>query len=54
MLNKKRQNQIKKELRSTNPHKINKRIGKQKEIIIKLINNLPNHLKEKKKNIYLT
>ena len=39
--------QIKKELKSTNPHKINKRKGKQKEIIIKLINNLPNHLKEK-------
>ena len=39
--------QIKKELKSTNPQKINKRTGKQKEIIIKLINNLPNHLKEK-------
>ena len=47
MLNKKR-DQIKKELKSTNPHKINKRKGKQKEIIMKLIDSLPNHLKDKK------
>ena len=40
--------QIKKELKSTNPHKINKRKGKQKKIIMKLINNLLNHLKDKK------
>lgn len=40
--------QIKKELKSTNPHKINKRKGKQKEIIMKLIDSLPNHLKDKK------
>ena len=32
----KKDNQIKKELKSTNPHKINKRKGKQKEIIMKL------------------
>ena len=47
MLNKKR-DQIKKELKSINPHKINKRKGKQKKIIMKLIGNLPNHLKDKK------
>ena len=35
--------QIKKELKSINPHKINKRKGKQKKI-----GNLPNHLKDKK------
>ena len=40
--------QIKKELKSINPHKINKRKGKQKMIIMKLIGNLPNHLKDKK------
>ena len=40
--------QIKKELKSINPHKINKRKGKQKKIIMKLIGNLPNHLKDKK------
>ena len=39
----------KEELKSTNPLKINKRKRKQKDIIIKLKNNLPNHLKEKKK-----
>ena len=40
--------QIKKELKSTNPHKINKRKEKQKKIIMKLIENLLNHLKDKK------
>ena len=45
--------QIKKELKSTNPHKINKRKGKQKKIIMKLIDNLPNHLKDKKKTYLL-
>ena len=38
----------KKELKSTNPLKINKRKRKQKDIIIKLIENLPNHHKDKK------
>ena len=38
----------KEELKSTNPLKINKRKRKQKDIIIKLIKNLPNHHKEKK------
>ena len=37
-----------KELKSTNPLKVNKRIRKQKDIIMKLIDNLPNQLKEKK------
>ena len=36
------------ELKSTNPLKINKRKRKQKEIIMKLIENLPNHHKDKK------
>ena len=42
--------QIKKkeEIKSTNPLKINKRKRKQKDIIMKLIDNLPNHLKDKK------
>ena len=42
--------QIKKkeELKSTNPLKVNKRKRKQKDIIMKLIENLPNHLKDKK------
>ena len=40
--------QVKKELKSTNPLKINKRKRKQKDIIIKLIENLPNHHKDKK------
>ena len=39
----------KEELKSTNPLKINKRKRKQKDIIMKLIENLPNHLKDKKK-----
>ena len=41
--------QVKKktELRSTNPLKVNKR-KKKKDIIMKLIDNLPNHLKDKK------
>ena len=39
----------KEELKSTNPLKINKRKRKQKDIIMKLIENLPNHLKHKKK-----
>ena len=38
----------KKELKSTNPLKVNKRARKQKDIIMKLIDNLPNHLKDKK------
>ena len=37
----------KKELKSTNPLKVNKRARKQKDIIMKLIDNLPNHLKDK-------
>ena len=42
--------QVKKmeELKSTNPLKINKRKRKQKDTIMKLIENLPNHLKDKK------
>ena len=45
--------QIKKkeEIKSTNPLKINKRKRKQKDIIMKLIDNLPNHLKDKKDNL---
>ena len=41
--------QVKKneELKSTNPLKVNKRKRKQKDIIRKLIENLPNHLKDK-------
>ena len=38
----------KEELKSTNPLKVNKRKRKQKDIIMKLIENLPNHLKDKK------
>ena len=38
----------KEELKSTNPLKVNKRKMKQKDIIMKLIDNLPNHLKDKK------
>ena len=38
----------KEELKSTNPLKINKRKRKQKDIIIKLIENLLNHHKDKK------
>ena len=38
----------KEEIRSTNPLKINKRKRKQKDIIIKLIENLPNFHKDKK------
>ena len=53
MLVKKKQIKVKKEkeLKSTNPLKVNKRIRKQKHIIMKLIDNLPNQLKEKKKTI---
>ena len=49
-VHKKEIDQVKKkiELRSTNPLKVNKRKRKQKDIIIKLIDNLPNHLKDKK------
>ena len=49
-VNQKEIDQVKKktELRSTNPLKVNKRKRKQKDIIMKLINNLPNHLKDKK------
>ena len=36
----------KEELKSTNPLKINKRKRKQKDIIKKLIDNQPNHLKD--------
>ena len=38
----------KEELKSTNPLKVNKRKRKQKDIIMKLIGNLPNHLNDKK------
>ena len=38
----------KEELKSTNPLKVNKRKRKQRDIIMKLIENLPNHLKDKK------
>ena len=38
----------KEELKSTNPLKVNKRKRKQKDIIMKLIDNLSNHLKDKK------
>ena len=46
----KKRNQVdtKKELKSTKPLKVNNRKRKQKDIIIKLIDNLPNHLKDKK------
>ena len=37
----------KEELKSTNPLKVNKRKRKQKDIIMKLIDNLPNHPKDK-------
>ena len=43
--------QVKKDLKSTNPLKINKRKRKQKDIIMKLIENLPNHHKDKKENL---
>ena len=45
----KMRDQVKKktELKSTNPLKVNKRKRKQKDIIMKLIGNLPNHLKNK-------
>ena len=36
------------ELKSTNPLKVNIRKRKQKDNIMKLIDNLPNHLKDKK------
>ena len=49
MLSRKRdQVKKKKELKSTNPLKVNKRKRKQKDIIMKLLDNLPNHLKDKK------
>ena len=38
----------KEELKSTNSLKVNKRKRKQKDIIMKLIDNLSNHLKDKK------
>ena len=44
-LNKKRPS---KEKGRTNPLKVNKRKRKQKDIIMKLIDNLPNHPKDKK------
>ena len=43
------QGKNKEELKSTNPLKVNKRKRKQKDIIMKLIDNLPNHLKDKKR-----
>ena len=43
---------IKKGLKSTKPLKVNKKKRKQKDIIMKLIDNLPNHLKDKKKKIF--
>ena len=48
-VSKKEIDQVKKELKSTNPLKINKRKRKQKDIIMKLIDNLPNQLKDKKR-----
>ena len=49
-VNQKEIDQVKKktELRSTNPLKVNKRKRKQKDIIVKLIDNVPSHLKDKK------
>ena len=49
-VNKKEIDQVKKKtkLRSTNPLKVNKRKRKQKDIILKLIDNLSSHLKNKK------
>ena len=46
-INQKEIDQIKekKELKSTNPFKVNNRKRKQKDIIMKLIDNLPNHLR---------
>ena len=41
----------KEEIRSTNPLKINKRKRKQKDIIIKLIENLPDSHKDKKEYV---
>ena len=38
----------KEEIKSTNPIKINERKRKQKDIIMKLIENLPNYHKDKK------
>ena len=38
----------KEKIKSTSPLKVNKRKRKQKDIIMKLIDNLPNHLKDKK------
>ena len=47
-VNQKEINQVKEKtkLKSTNPLKVNKRKRKQKDIIMKLIDNLPNHLKD--------
>ena len=52
-VNKKEIDQVKKEteLKPTNPLKINKRKRKQKDIKIKLIENLPNRHKDKKENL---
>ena len=52
-VNQNEMNQVKKEkeLKSTNLLKINKRKRKQKDIIIKLIENLPDHHKDKKENL---
>ena len=49
-VNQKEIDQVKKqkELKSTNPLEVNKRIRKQKDIIMKLIDNLPNQVKDKK------
>ena len=50
-VNKKEIDQVnrKKELKSTKLLKVNKRKRKQNDIMMKLIENLPNHLKDKKK-----
>ena len=52
-VNKKEIDQVQKKtkLKSTNPLKINKRKRKQKDIIIKLIKNLPDSHKDKKEKI---
>ena len=49
-VNKKEIDQVnrKKELKSTKLLKVNNRKRKQKDLIMKLIDNLPNHLKDKK------
>ena len=48
-INPKEINQVKekKELKSTNPIKVNKRKRNKKDIIMKLLDNLPNHLRDR-------